>query len=219
MSTSGAIQPYRAAGLECVLEHVPMQPGDASNGAPGAVTRLLLAWREGDDQAPRELFTLLYEELRGLARGQLRHRRPEESLAPTGLVHEAYVKLADQTRLNLRDRGHFLALAARAMRQILLDHARRRVAQKRGGPIRPGVVDDDVADDDANAEEIIAVDNALERLEALDPRLARIVEARFFAGLSVTDTAAALRVSERTVKRDWQKARAFLYAELHPESR
>ena len=198
-----------------------MPPADHEGAAPGDVTRLLLAWGDGDHEAPPKLFAVLYEELRILARGQLRRRRPELTIAPTGLVHEAYVKLADRTRLQLRDRGHFLALAARAMRQIVLDHARRRLAQKRGGATPPDRLDDDrIAGDDAtDAEEIVAVDEALARLETLDPRLARIVEARFFAGLSVKDTADALQLSERTVKRDWQKARAFLYAELHPEGR
>src|SRR5262245_32910544 len=178
-----------------------MLPGDHGGPAPGEVTQLLLAWRDGDEKAPGELFAVLYEELRALARGQLRRRQLEYSLAPTGLVHEAYVKLADRTRLSLRDRGHFLALAARVMRQILLDHARRRLAQKRGGPAAAVALDEEtLADGDGAAERIVALDEALARLETLDPRLARIVEARFFAGLSVPDTAVALRLSERTVK-------------------
>ena len=194
-----------------------MSAAGHEGAAPGEITQLLLAWRDGDEEAPRELFAVLYDQLRALARGQLRHRQQELSLPPTGLVHEVYVKLADQTRLNLRDRNHFLALAARAMRQIVLDHARRRLAKKRGGAAARVSVSEEAAAGDgyATAAEIVALDEALARLETLDPRLARIVEARFFAGLSVEDTAAALDLSERTVKRDWQKARAFLYAELH----
>lgn len=197
-----------------------MRSADLHGAGPGEVTRLLAAWRHGDEEAPRELFAVLYEELRRLARGQLGRRPPQSSVAATGLVHEAYVKLADRTRLNLRDRGHFLALAARAMRQILLDHARRRLAQKRGGEALAIVLDEEAAPGvAANASDMVALDGALGRLEALDARLVRIVEARFFAGLSVKDTADALELSERTIKRDWQKARAFLYAELHPDER
>lgn len=197
-----------------------MRSADLHGAGPGEVTRLLAAWRHGDEEAPRELFAVLYEELRRLARGQLGRRPPQSSVAATGLVHEAYVKLADRTRLNLRDRGHFLALAAKAMRQILLDHARRRLAQKRGGEALAIVLDEEAAPGvAANASDMVALDGALGRLEALDARLVRIVEARFFAGLSVKDTADALELSERTIKRDWQKARAFLYAELHPDER
>ena len=195
-----------------------MEPAGYSGDAPGEVTRLLIAWREGDQEAPRELFAVLYQELRGLARAQLRRRLQRHSLATTGLVHEAFVKLADQSRLDLRDRGHFLALAARAMRQILVDHARKRLADKRGGAAAAVVLDEAaVAGVDMNAAEVLALDDALVRLETLDGRLARVVEMRFFAGFSVKDTADALGVSERSVKRDWQKAKAFLYAELHPE--
>ena len=194
-----------------------MRPEGYSGDASEEVTRLLIAWREGDLEAPRELFAVLYQELRALARAQLR-RRQHDTLATTGLVHEAFVKLADQTRLDLRDHGHFLALAARAMRQILVDHARKRLADKRGGAVVMGALDESgVAGDDMNAAELLALDDALVRLETLDRRLAQVVEMRFFAGFSVKDTADALGVSERSVKRDWQKARAFLYAELHPE--
>ena len=184
---------------------------------PVKSTRLLLAWRKGDTDAPRELFVILYQELRNLARHQLR-RRQQQSLATTGLVHEAYLKLADHSQLELRDRGHFLALAAKAMRQILVDHARRRSAAKRGAAIGLGALDEAaIAVADTKASELIALDDALVRLEALDPHLARVVEVRFFAGLSVKEAADALGLSERTVKRDWQKAKAFLYAELNPE--
>lgn len=194
-----------------------MPAGGESGAGPNEVTRLLVAWRKGDEQAPGDLFTMLYQELRGLAHAQLRRRHPQQSLATTGLVHEAYLKLADQSRLDLRDRGHFLALAARAMRQVVVDRARRRAAGKRGGAAVTEVFDEEKMAAELPAVDILALDEALARLEALEPRLSRIVEMRFFAGLSVEETAAALEVSERTVKREWQKARAFLYAELHPE--
>jgi RNA polymerase sigma factor (TIGR02999 family) len=183
----------------------------------GQVTQLLIAWREGDEEAPRELFVILYDELRSLARAQLRWPL-QGSIAPTGLVHEAYLKLADRSRLHLRDRGHFLSLAARAMRQIVVDHARKRSAGKRGAAFSRRTLDEaDIAGADGRIGDLVALDEALARLETLDPRLARLVEVRFFAGLSVKETADALGLSERTVKRDWQKARAFLYSELNVE--
>jgi RNA polymerase sigma factor (TIGR02999 family) len=179
---------------------------------------LLLAWRAGDAEAPGKLFTVLYRELRALAHVQLRRRQPQ-SLATTGLVHEVYLKLANRSRLDLRDRGHFMALAARAMRQIMVDHARRRTADKRGGFAMAAVLDEGRAAENAPTVDILALEEALCRLESIDPRLSRIVELRFFAGLSVEETAAGVGLSERTVKREWQKARAFLYAELYPEDR
>jgi RNA polymerase sigma factor (TIGR02999 family) len=138
-------------------------------------------------------------------------------LSPTGLVHEAYLRLVGQAGMQLRDRRHFFALAARAMRQIVVDFARRRAADKRGGSARPLTLDERVLALPDRAAEIVALDDALGRLETLDPRLSRIVELRFFGGLSVEETAASLDVSPRTVKREWQKARAFLFAELYPE--
>lgn len=194
-----------------------MPAGAESGTIRTEVTRLLIAWREGDQHAPGELFTVLYQELRALAHALLRRQRNQQSLATTGLVHEAYLKLADRSRLDLRDRGHFLALAARAMRQIVVDHARRRAAGKRRGAAIAGVLDEEKVTAGVPTVDILALDQALSRLEGLEPRLSRIVEMRFFAGFSVEETAGALGLSERTVKRDWQKARAFLYAELYPE--
>jgi RNA polymerase sigma factor (TIGR02999 family) len=193
-----------------------MPAGQESGTIRAEVTRLLIAWREGDERAPGELFTVLYQELRALAHAQLRRRYPPHSLATTGLVHEAYLKLANQSRLDLRDHGHFLALAARAMRQIVVDRARRSAADKRRGAAFADVLDEEKVAADAPTVDILALDEALARLEGVEPRLSRIVEMRFFAGFSVEETALALRMSPRTVKRDWQKARAFLYAELHP---
>ena len=193
---------------------MPARP--ESGTLPADVTRLLIAWREGDAKARAELFTVLYQELRALAHTQLRRRRPQQSLATTGLVHETYLKLANQSRLDLRDRGHFMALAARAMRQIVVDYARPRAAGKRGGGAVAEVFDERKAAADVPTVDILALDEALSRLEGLEPSLSRIVEMRFFAGFSVEETADILGLSERTVKRNWRKARAFLYAELQP---
>lgn len=188
--------------------------GGGTSESPGEVTRLLLAWREGDSDAPHLLFTLVYEQLRYLARAQLRRRGPDQSLGATGLVHEAYLKLVGHERLQLRDGGHFFALAAKAMRQILVDRSRRRAARKRADPAMAQPIDDAVLPVAAQSEELLALDEALTRLESLDPRLARFVEIRFFAGLTLDEAAEALEVSPRTAKRDWQKARAFLNREL-----
>jgi RNA polymerase sigma factor (TIGR02999 family) len=187
---------------------------EGESGNPGEVTRLLLAWREGDAAAPQRLFALVYEQLRTLARIQLRRRSPDHSLGATALVHEAYLKLVGHERLELKDRGHFFALAARAMRQILVDRSRRRAAGKRGDPALREPLDDGAVRVEPRAEELLALDEALSLLERLDPRLARFVEVRFFAGLSLEEAAELLEVSPRTAKRDWQKARAFLNREL-----
>jgi RNA polymerase sigma factor (TIGR02999 family) len=187
----------------------------AAGATPGDVTQLLIAWRQGDPTALDALVTLVYDELRSLARAQVRRGGPEQSLGATGLVHEVYLKLVDHSRLEVRDRGHFFALAARAMRQVLVDRARRRSADKRGGEaIVEAANDDDIPAPPEPTEDLLALDEALARLEGLDPRLVRLVEMRFFAGLSVEDTAEALDISPRTVKRDWQKARAVLHRDL-----
>jgi RNA polymerase sigma factor (TIGR02999 family) len=183
--------------------------------AGGDVTRLLAAWRGGDLSAPQELFTLLYGHLRGLARAQLARRRQGPTLSATALVHEAYLKLAHRQRLAVSDRRHFYAVAAKAMRQILLDHARRHGAQKRGAGAVRVTLDEAVMRLDTEAADVVALDTALTALEAVDPRLSRLVELRFYGGLSTEETAEALNVSPRTVKREWQKARLFLYRRLN----
>jgi RNA polymerase sigma factor (TIGR02999 family) len=181
---------------------------------PGEVTELLQQWGGGDPSAANALFPLVYDELRRIARSQLRSKHPSETLGATALVHETYLKLVDQTRVSASDRHHFFALAARAMRQILVDHARRRGAAKRGGGRTPSELVETVGLVEPREGDILALDSALARLEELDPRLSRLVEVRFFGGLSVEEAADALEMSPRTVKRDWQKARAFLYQEL-----
>jgi RNA polymerase sigma factor (TIGR02999 family) len=178
------------------------------------VQTILAALQRGESGAVDELFTVLYDDLRVLARRQLARLRPGQTLAATVLVHELYARLAEHSSPNLVDRGHFFALAARAMRHIIIDHLRRRHALRREGVVVP--VDSGIAASNLPSPiDVIAVDAALNDLEALDTRQAKVVEMRFFGGLEIDEIAAVLGVSPRTVKRDWQKARAFLYHALH----
>ncbi len=187
---------------------------DEPDGPPEAITELLQAAEGGDHAALDQLFGLVYAELRKLARRQLQVTPVQATLSTTALVHEAYLKLSGDARWSTRDRSHFFALAARAMRHILIDHARRRTRHKRGGSEAPISLDDAQVPVHERGEELLALDEALERLAAVDPELARLVEWRFFAGLSVEEIAGILEVSDRTVKRQWRTARAFLYQQL-----
>jgi RNA polymerase sigma factor (TIGR02999 family) len=178
------------------------------------LTELLIAHGGGDAAAFERLVPLVYDDLRRLARAQLRRRRPGDSLDTGALVHEAYLRLVDQSRASWKDRGHFFAVSAIAMRQIVVDHARRRTRIKRGGE-RAAVSLEDVKEPVAlEAGHILEIDEALSRLAAVDARLARVVECRYFAGLTEEETAAALDVSVRTAQREWFKARAWLREEL-----
>ena len=176
----------------------------------GNVTELLLAFRDGDRAAFDQLVPMLYDDLRKVARAQLRRGRPGATLDTTVLVHELYLKMADQLRLDARDRGHFLAISAHAMRQVIADYARRRTAAKRGGDSDPVPLDEVPEIADREARWLLDVDQALERLAGRDERMAKVVECRFFAGFSEEETAAALDTSVRTVQRDWMRARAWL---------
>jgi len=180
----------------------------------GNVTELLLAFRDGDRAAFDQLVPMLYDDLRKVARAQLRRGRPGATLDTTVLVHELYLKMADQQRLDARDRGHFLAISAHAMRQVIADYARRRTAAKRGGDSDPVPLDEAPEIADREARWLLDVDQALERLAGRDERMAKVVECRFFAGFSEEETAAALDTSVRTVQRDWMRARAWLKEEL-----
>jgi RNA polymerase sigma factor (TIGR02999 family) len=174
------------------------------------ITDLLIAIREGDPSARGRLMPLVYDELRALAHRQLRRFRPGQTLNTTALVHEAYLKLVEPARVDWNDRSHFLAIAATAMRYIVVDHARRRGAQKRGGGVHHASLDASDLGIEGRAVETLALDQAIERLAAVSSRLARLVELLFFGGLTEAEAAGLLGVSERTVRRDWRKARAFL---------
>ncbi|NNF56766.1 MAG: sigma-70 family RNA polymerase sigma factor [Rhodothermaceae bacterium] len=188
------------------------------------VTEALDALREGDVSARDRLMQAVYDELHMLARAQRRRERSDLTLNTTALVHEAYFKLLGPNRPGFDDRGHFFSAAARAMRQVLVDHARSRSRQKRGGGQRPVALDaiGPLPDEDTDARqaaELLDLDAALTQLAELDPRQAQVVECRYFGGLSVEETAEALSLSESTVKREWRSARAWLYAALHsPDS-
>jgi len=194
-----------------------MAGSDEAPPDPGEITRLLVSISEGDRHALNWLFPVVYAELRALAHRQLAHIRPGETLRTTALVHEAYLKLLGADRPEWHDRRHFFAVASRAMRQISVDYARARATQKRGGNTPALTLDEQrlpVAD---RAHELVQLDQALTELESLSERQGQVVELRFFGGLSVEETAAVMDVSERTVKREWQKARAFLFDALRRE--
>ena len=182
--------------------------------APRSVTALLADWRRGDAGALNELLPVIYAELRRIAARQLRAERVGHTLQPTALVHEVYLRLVDQRQVDWRNRAHFFGVAAQVMRRILVDHARRHMAAKRGESIRCVSVDD--AHDVAAADElpILALDRALGRLADVDGELARIVELRAFGGLTIDEAAHVLGVSLSTAKRDWRTAKAWLTREL-----
>ncbi len=180
------------------------------------MTQLLADVRDGERGAFDQLLAAVYDELRQVAQRQMRKEREGHTLNTTGLVHEAYLKLVDQTQVDWRDRAHFFGIASRAMRQILVDHARRRGAQKRGGAWRQTTLEPGELPAEMPAAEVLALDDALDRLDKLDERLRQVVEYRFFGGMTEEEIAEALGITARTVQRDWAKARAWLYKELYP---
>jgi RNA polymerase sigma factor (TIGR02999 family) len=179
----------------------------------GDVTRLLRDWSYGNQEALSELMPLVYRELRGLAAAYLRRERRDHTLQPTALVHEAYLRLVNQAEVDCRTRTHFFGIAANLMRQILVNHAKRHKAAKRAGGIRV-TLEEAAGVDQSRAADMIALDDALESLALLDPRQGRIVELRFFGGLTEDEIAEIVGVSPFTVRRDWRIARAVLYEEL-----
>lgn len=182
---------------------------------PGELFR---RWRAGDEEALHRLLPLVYEELRRVARRHLRRERPDHTLQTTALVNEAYLRLIDQGAAEVEDRCHFVALASHLMRQILVDHARARLAKKRDGGCRVTLAEDVPAAAPGEID-VLAVDDALDRLAVLDAQQARVVELRYFGGLSIRETSEVLGVSEATVKRDWATARAWLHREIESTPR
>jgi RNA polymerase sigma factor (TIGR02999 family) len=185
-----------------------------SEPSPHEVTVLLRAWGGGDKQALDRLAPLVYRELHRIAGRLMAGQRPNHTLQATALINEAYVRLVDASEASWQDRAHFFALCASAMRRILIDHARARASAKRGGGQIVLELDEGLAAAPSPAANLLELDDALKRLSELDPRKSQVVELRFFGGLNLEETAEALKVSTKTVQRDWDLARAWLYGEL-----
>ncbi len=179
------------------------------------VTQLLLAWSDGDREALEELTPLVYGELKKIAEGYLRRERADHTLQPTALAHEAYIKLIDQQHVRWQNRAHFYGIAAQAMRRILVDHARARLAGKRGSGGAVVSLDEAVDISDERAGQLLALDEALKTLAELDPQNSRVVELKYFGGMTLEETAEALGISRATVIREWKMAKAWLYGELN----
>ncbi len=182
------------------------------------VTQILQEVRDGDGDAPARLMPLVYDELRRLADHYLRQERPDHTLQPTALVHEAYLKLVDQTSVDWQNRAHFFGVSAQVMRQILVDHARRHRASKRGGLQQKLTLDEAIDYSQPLDVDLVALDDALTALAQLDARQSKIVELRFFGGLTIEETAVALGISPATVKVDWGMAKAWLRREIRREN-
>lgn len=182
--------------------------------SPGAVTELLRAWSDGDDGALERLTPLVAAELRRLARAYMRRERRGHTLQTTALLNEAFLRLTDARRIRWQDRAHFLGIAARLMRRVLVDHARSRGYVKRGGGAQRVTLDERLARSGEPALDVVELDRALEALAAVDARKSRLIDLRFFGGLSVEETAEVLQVSPDTVKRDWRLAKLWLLREL-----
>jgi len=178
------------------------------------ITQLLRAWREGQASVPEKLVPLVYGELHRLAKAYMARERPDHTLQTTALVHEAYLKLVDVSAADLRDRAHFFAVCAQIMRRILVDWARSHRSLKRGGNLRPVQLEEALVVSPESEVDLVGLDDALEALAAIDPRKSRIMELRFFGGLSVEETAAVLNVSPETVLRDSKLAKSWLWREL-----
>jgi RNA polymerase sigma factor (TIGR02999 family) len=182
------------------------------------ITQLLLAWSAGDREALEALTPLVYGELKKIAEGYLRRERADHTLQPTALAHEAYIKLIDQQHVQWRNRAHFYGIAAQAMRRILVDHARARLAGKRGSGGAVVSLDEAVDVSDERASQLVALDEALKTLAELDPQNCRVVELKYFGGMTLEETAEVLGISRATVIREWKMAKAWLYGELNRSS-
>lgn len=178
------------------------------------ITLLLADWSKGDEMALEQLMPLVYDELRRMARGYLRHQSSGHTFQTTELIHEAYLKLAKNDGKTWHNRAHFFGVAAKAMRHILVDYARSKQSQKRGGQAEKITLEENLVASTNHSQEIIALDEALKQLEALDERKVRVVEMKFFGGLTTEEITEVLKVSPETVKRDWKFARTWLLREL-----
>src|SRR5438132_7799489 len=179
------------------------------------ITQLLVDWRDGDEAAFDKLYALVYDELHHLAARYMQRERADHTLQTTALVHEAYVRLVRQSDARLQDRTHFFAVAAKVMRQVLIDHARTRHYEKRGGKAKRISLEEAAIISDERAEALILLDRALLELEKIDPRQSQIVELRYFGGMTLAETGDFLKISSDTVTRDWNVAKAWLYRQIH----
>ncbi|MDQ3755537.1 MAG: sigma-70 family RNA polymerase sigma factor [Acidobacteriota bacterium] len=189
-------------------------PDEQPDESPQQITERLIAWSHGDAAALDDVIRVVYHELRRMADRYLRMERPDHTLQPTALVHEAYLRLVDQTQVNWQNRAQFFGVAAQMMRRILVDHAKTTHRDKRGGAALKLPLDEAVNLSQGRAADLLALDDALKSLAEIDQRKSRVVELRFFGGLSVKETAEALEVSPQTVLRDWKLAKAWLYQEI-----
>lgn len=206
---------WRPAAGAAVTKRSKNDDNNKNDGTvSAAVSELLRQWRQGDDRALEELLPILYSDLRRLAASYLRNERSNHTLQPTALVSEAYLRISGRRDVPVESRAHFMATAAEAMRRILVDHARRKASDKRGGRHRRITLHENIATNDAMDVDVLALDQALDRLERLDQRMADVVKLRYFAGLGVDDTAKVLDTSPRSVNRHWTAARAWLRREL-----
>ncbi|MFN2502137.1 MAG: sigma-70 family RNA polymerase sigma factor [Pyrinomonadaceae bacterium] len=184
------------------------------SSAPQEITQLLLSWSKGNHAALQDLMPLVYPELRKVARRYMRREREEHTLQTSALINEAYLRLVDQQAVEWQDRGHFFAMATQVMRHILIDHARRATYEKRGGRAQHLPLDDAAIVRQEKAADLIALDEALTNLARFDPRKSKIVELRFFGGLTVEETAEAMDLSPVTIMREWRAAKAWLHSEI-----
>ena len=187
-------------------------------GSPQEVTQLLIDWSRGDQAALDSLMPLVYEELRRLAQRYMRRERVGHTLQTTALINEAYLRLIEQQRVQWHNRAHFFAISAQLMRRILVDHARSHTRAKRGGDVLKMSLDEALVPSQKRAAELVALDDALQRLATIDLRKSQVVELRFFGGLSVEETAEVLKVTPMTVTRDWKTAKAWLHREMSNEA-
>jgi len=184
-------------------------------GTGSKVTQLLVRLRKGEKGVFDQIYPLIYKQMHRMAHSHMARQNPNHTISKTELVHEAYLKMIDQTQIKFNDKSHFLAIASRCMRQILIDYARKKNAEKRGGHDKDVTyIDELFSKENKKAEELINLDEALDELSTLNERLAKVVEMRFFGEMTIEETAEALDVSKSTVKRDWMKARGWLYKEL-----